>query len=298
MNGHGIILSQSGQVAVGGVQFAIAVLAALSSLVFLTTAADAGRLKTDQIRFEYVPPKNPEHLPIYEQLKKARALERVKVLLSPLRLPRPLPIKVVGCDGVSDAWYDESLVTLCYEFLDEIVKNAPAQALPIGVTKLDAILGPFLDLALHEAGHAVFDYLKIPVLGREEDAADTFSAYIMLQFGDSARRLIAGTAYQYQADMQNPQVSMALKTFSDSHGTGQQRFFNVLCLAYGGNQKLFADVVEKGYLPKDRAEGCEDEYKQAKFALEKLIGPYVDKPKAKAIQKSWIRDLNQQITIK
>jgi len=29
------------------------------------------------------------------------------------------------------------------------------------------------DLFLHELGHAVFDLLKIPVLGREEDAADS-----------------------------------------------------------------------------------------------------------------------------
>jgi hypothetical protein len=36
---------------------------------------------------------------------------------------------------------------------------------------------------LHETGHAVFDLLEVPVLGREEDAADLFSAYIMLHFG-------------------------------------------------------------------------------------------------------------------
>ena len=45
---------------------------------------------------------------------------------------------------------------------------------------------------------ALFDMLKLPVLGREEDAADQVAAYINLQFGKAeARRLIMGTAYAY-----------------------------------------------------------------------------------------------------
>ena len=69
------------------------------------------------------------------------------------------------------------------------------------------------------------DLLEVPVLGREEDAADLFSAYIMLHFGkDDARRLIFGSAYQYKADLQNPEVSFELKKFSDEHGFQAQRF--------------------------------------------------------------------------
>ena len=50
---------------------------------------------------------------------------------------------------------------------------------------------------LHETGHAVFNMLQIPVLGREEDAADQFAAYLMLRLGkDEARRMILGSAYQ------------------------------------------------------------------------------------------------------
>ena len=66
---------------------------------------------------------------------------------------------------------------------------------------------------LHETGHAVFDQLKVPVLGREEDAADLFSAYIMLQLGkEDARRLILGSAYQNKADVVSPQVPLDRKS--------------------------------------------------------------------------------------
>jgi Putative metallopeptidase len=79
--------------------------------------ATAAPNKSNQIRVEYVPPKNPAHQPIYERLKQVRALERLQTLLSPFRLPHPLLLKVSGCDGVSNAWYDEGFVTVCYEFL-------------------------------------------------------------------------------------------------------------------------------------------------------------------------------------
>jgi hypothetical protein len=98
---------------------------------------------------------------------------------------------------------------------------------------------------LHESAHAVFDQLQVPVLGREEDAADLFSAYIVLQLGkEDARRLILGSAYQYKTDVLSPQVP--LTKYADEHGIPAQRFFNVLCIAYGADQKLFADVGEKG----------------------------------------------------
>ncbi len=142
---------------------------------------------------------------------------------------------------------------------------------------------------LHEVGHAVFDYLNVPVLGREEDAADQFAAYLLLQFAKSdARRLMVGVAYTYQLDASKP--STHKNPFADEHGLPAQRFYNVLCMAYGADTKVFADLVEKGYLPKERAEGCEGEYEQVAWAMTKLIQPYVDQTRAKRVRaKRWLR---------
>src|SRR4029079_16354413 len=112
-----------------------------------------------------------------------------------------------------------------------------------GVRGADAIVGPTFEVFLHEAGHAVFDYLSVPVLGREEDAADQFAAYILLQFAKSdARRLIAGVAYAYNIDASKPTTKK--NPFADEHGLPAQRFYNVLCTAYGADTKLFADLVD------------------------------------------------------
>jgi hypothetical protein len=254
-----------------------------------TAAGKAPVLRADRIQISYVPPKNPAHEAVFQLLKERRVLEKFKGLLSALRLPRALLVKVEGCDGESNAWYADDAVTVCYEYLEDILRNAPKETTPAGVTRTDAIVGPTLEVFLHEVGHAVFDYLSVPVLGREEDAADQFAAYVLLQFAEGdARRLIYGVAYSYNIDASQP--STKKHPFADEHGLPAQRFYNVLCMAYGADSKLFADLVDKKYLPGERAEGCADEYDQVIRALNKLIGPYIDQTRAKQVRaKQWLK---------
>ncbi len=255
-------------------------------------------VKTNQIRIAYVAPKNPAHEALRDRAREAGVLEKLQVFLSPLRLPGPLLLKLEGCDGVSNAWYDEGAVTVCYEYLADVVANASKAELPPAVSRRAALVGPLVDVFLHETGHALIDIFKIPVFGREEDAADGISSYVMLQFGkEQARELIAGTAYSYAGDLglapgkdlKTVQVTQKLEKFADEHGTPAQRLYNLLCVAYGADPALFADVVEKGLLPKSRAEGCEFDYQQVAFAYRVLVSPHVDAKLAKKVRgEAWL----------
>jgi hypothetical protein len=272
--------------------FALA-LAALGAVPIpdVAAAAQAGAVKPNRIKIQYVPPKNPAHQPIYDRLKQARFLEKAQSFLSPFRLPRTLLMKTEGCDGEANAWYENDAITLCYEYIEETWRAAPTETTPGGVTPVDALVAPAADTMLHEFGHAIFDILKLPVFGREEDAADQVAAYIVLQLGkDQARRQIAGVAYAYMTEAKaEAKTTPKLDRFANEHGTPAQRFYNVLCIAYGADPKLFGDLVAKGYLPKDRAEGCDDEYQQAAFAFQTLIRPHLDlKLAKKVLSKSWL----------
>ena len=258
----------------------------------IVTTTQAASARADRVSVSYVPPKNPAHQPIYDQLKEVSFLEKLQRFLTPFRLPRALLVKVEGCDGDANAFYENNVITICYEYIEQLRKTMPAETTAAGVTPIDAIVGPLVDTGLHEFGHALFEMLRLPVLGREEDAADQVSAYIMLQLGKvEARRLIGGVAYAYKAEAEGTSAPPTMTSFADVHGTPAQRFYNVLCIAYGADKHLFGDdIVEKGYLPKDRAEDCENEYRQAAYAYEKLIGPHVDRGRAKKVfDSSWLR---------
>jgi len=143
-------------------------------------------------------------------------------------------------------------------------------------------------------GHALFDILDVPLLGQAEDAADEFAAYMMLLLGkDQAHRFILGAAYSYANYLRNPRVTVSLTAFADAHGAPMQRYYNLLCLAYGADRETFQDLVEKGYLPESRARSCRMEYNEADFAYKKLFAPSTDEDLAqKVLNKDWLPNAN------
>ena len=203
-----------------------------------------------------------------------------------MRLPRKLQLEFQECDGVSNAWYGGDAVTVCYEYIEELFSNAPREATPAGVTRADAIVGPTLEVFLHEVGHAVFDYLKTPLMGREEDAADQFAAFLLLQFAKSdARRLIVGTAYAYNVDASKPTTKK--NPFADEHGLPAQRFYNLLCIAYGADSEAVRRSGGERISAHREGRRLCDEYSRSQ-ALKKLIGPHIDPARAKRAREALV----------
>jgi hypothetical protein len=254
-------------------------------------AAESPPLHADQFRAAYETPKNPAHHALYEQLKAAHTLERFRSFLSFVRLPRTLTLKLAGCDGEDNAWYDPDTltVTVCYEYLEAVHKIAPAAATPEGVTSDNAVFGPLLEVFLHEVAHALFDQLRIPILGREEDAADQFAAFMLVHLSErTARDAVVGVAWMYAQEAK--EATLSRNALANVHGLAGQRFYNLLCIAYGAEPGLFADLVEKKYLPESRAEDCADEYGQVAYAVETLMDRYVDESaREKVFAKTWVR---------
>ena len=252
---------------------------ALAIMVLATTTATTAfaASKTNRVSIRYVPPENPAHQQVYAQLKQNLMLERLQVFLSPFRLPRTIRISLTGCDGEADAWYEDDEITICYEYVYDLWTNRLKETTLSGVAPIDTVIGPLLEASLHEFAHALFDILELPVLGREEDAADQVAAYILLQLGKSvARRTISGTAYAYRFEETRSGGDCSPERFANEHETPAQRAYNQMCLAYGSDKELFADYVSLGYLPKERAEFCDEEYFQIKEAFKILFHPHLD----------------------
>ena len=251
-------------------------------------AADAPQ--PNRIKIEYVPPKNPDHQKIYESLKQHQVLEKLQEIFSPFKLPIDVTLKTVGCDGVDNAWYQRPTMTICYEYLDNIEKTAPQETTAVGITPQDAVIGQLFSVVGHEMGHAMFDLLNVPLFGRPEDAADQFAAYLMLKLGkDQARRLIGGAAYTYKDYVEVKKVAVPQTAFADVHGAPMQRLYNMLCMAYGADPKDFGDLIDKGYLPAQRAKSCHNEYGEVNFAFQQLIVPQLDKDLTKKVlDQEWL----------
>ena len=278
------------------------------ALWFIAIAAASYPARADEapnrIRIEYVHPQSKNYQDLAERLKANGALEKMQEMFGSFRLPNDLYLMAKEC-GMANAWYQRPTVTVCYEYVDDIQKGIP-KGTHEGITQTDAVLGQFVYVIAHEMGHAMFDTLNVPLFGRPEDDADQFATYMMLLFGkQDARRLIHGAAYGYKEYVGNPKVTVPLIAFSDAHGAPMQRFYNLLCMAYGADQQTFGDLVEhrhghvpeatalfQGHLPEARARGCRVEFGELNYAFQHLIRPHIDQELAKSVlQDGWLPDV-------
>src|SRR6478672_3774153 len=69
------------------------------------------------IDVEYGEATDPIHKAILARLQKRRVLEDFRDFLSPLKLPTRLTLRLSGCAGNINAWYNAQKVTICYEYI-------------------------------------------------------------------------------------------------------------------------------------------------------------------------------------
>jgi hypothetical protein len=241
------------------------------------------------VDIDYARPDAPGLLPVYEAVQKRRILEELQHFLAPLHLPHRLLLRTAQCDQIN-AFYNPGnrSLTLCYELVADAVKKAPETVSSDGfITREAAIFGEVVGVLLHEGGHMMFDMLDVPVFGREEDAADQNASFLALQFNkDVARTITKGFVY-FSSQRSDPSGSMS--AFADEHGTHSQRMYNSLCLGYGGDPQTFQEFIDRGWLPKERAQYCGEEFAQLKLAFVKTILPFIDRPLIQRVQQAeWL----------
>jgi hypothetical protein len=260
------------------------------------------QLRNPNVRVDYIAPRAPEdpkdkdyakklatyqrQSKIYERVKQRQVLEELSAFLSPLQLPRTLRLRTKTCNTVN-AFYDpdESTVNICYEWMEWTEQIAPKKVSLEGFTRQEVLVGGFVGVLLHEMGHAVNDIFKLPVLGREEDAADEIAAFIMTQFGkEVARTTLKGIAYLWLTWSHDDRPD-----YADVHSTDGQRFYNFLCIGYGGDPEAFKEFVGP-LIPKERLATCAHEYQQVRNAFRKTVLPHVDPDRLKTVQAmQWLR---------
>ncbi|HEY8442153.1 MAG TPA: DUF4344 domain-containing metallopeptidase [Xanthobacteraceae bacterium] len=246
-------------------------------------------LRNPHIEIAYVEPTSAALRPIYDRLRKRMVLEQLQAFLAPLRLPKTLSIKADQCGALSVPYDASGPVRLCYEYVEQMERLAPESFVYIGsgyLTRDDALVGAFVQLALHETTLATFSMLDIPFWGREDFAADNVAGFIMLQFGkDVAWRTLVGTAWLLAQ-------SGALGIGRDFHAVRSpegQRFFNYLCLAYAADPKRFEFLVTNSDLPQGRAEYCKQDYDKLRKSFAQVIMPHVDPELLKRVQAvTWL----------
>jgi len=147
------------------------------------------------------------------------------------------------------------------------------------------ITGNMLFVLLHEIGHVTITQMGLPVLGRPEDAADSFAAVGLIRIGSEfSHRVLAEAAKGWFLADRRDESTGDTVAFYDEHGLNQQRAFQIVCFMVGSDEDKFKDVAADTKLPKARQESCEGDFSNAAFSWDLLLKPHVrapDQPKTK-----------------
>jgi hypothetical protein len=143
-------------------------------------------------------------------------------------------------------------------------------------TAVEFIVGNTLFTLTHELGHAVISVLDLPVLGREEDAADTFATLALLHVGSEFTHGVLLDAARGLLRMAESDAQAGLKPmFFAEHGLDQQRAYGIICLMVGNDPRAFKSVADRAGIPAERQESCVDDFRQAEQSWLRLLQPHL-----------------------
>ena len=218
----------------------------------------------------YGKPASPILAEMYSELSTSGALEEIAEALNPgFNLPTPITISIIEC-GEANAFYlpDHQQVAICYELLVQL-----ALGLRDREEYEDHFGGIFAWILLHEIGHAFVHVLDLPITGLEEDAVDQLATLWLLEDSEEGAYAVGATAGWFAQSFEQRRVVPEL--MADQHSLNAQRFFNIMCWAYGSDPENNGNIIDLGYLSLERASTCQSEFQRMKRAWELLLNPYI-----------------------
>jgi hypothetical protein len=134
------------------------------------------------------------------------------------------------------------------------------------------VVGNMLFVVLHEIGHMLITELGLPVLGREEDAADAYASVSVLSMKDEfSDRVLADAARGWFYGARRDRVEMTPVVYYDVHSLGQQRAFQIVCYMVGSDREKFTWLADETGLPEDRRQTCAGDFSNAEWSWSNVL---------------------------
>jgi hypothetical protein len=147
------------------------------------------------------------------------------------------------------------------------------------------VSGNMLFVLLHEMAHAAITQMGLPVVGKMEDAADSFAAVRLIKVGSSFSNRVLTKAAEgwFLADRRDRKTGDKVPYY-DEHGLNQQRAYQIVCYMVGSDEEKFKALATEVKLPEERQDTCAGDYSNAAYSWDLLLKPHrraPDEPKTK-----------------
>ncbi len=139
----------------------------------------------------------------------------------------------------------------------------------------------------HELAHALISIYELPVIGKEEDAADGLASVLLIEFFEDGQEIAISAADLF--DLESDDKEIFEDDFWNEHSLDAQRFYSTLCHVYGSEPEKYGYLVEQSAFSEERAELCIEEYEILSSSWFGLLKPYIKHNKALQRKQSLTR---------
>ena len=131
----------------------------------------------------------------------------------------------------------------------------------------------------HEIGHLLVGELALPVLGKEEDAADALAAILLLDDAgedvEAYNTLIDSADGWYFNAVESTGEGVDALSYYDDHSLDIQRAYALVCMMVGADPEGFGETADIYEMDAERQEACGYTYQQAYDSWNQLLAPHV-----------------------
>jgi hypothetical protein len=121
--------------------------------------------------------------------------------------------------------------------------------------------------------------MHLPLLGREEDAADTYAALRMLTIGTSfSQRELTQAAQGWFLNDRRDQEIGEKPLYYDEHNLSQQRAYQILCLMVGSDPDKFKGLADQMKMPETRQRSCKRDFALTSEGWQTVLKPWLREP--------------------
>ncbi len=200
--------------------------------------------------------------PYVDRLKQEDALPMLLAFINDtVPFAQTLTLRIGADDGplfdpaTNEIWVPgEFLVEINQRFVNADLANTKQE-------RNDVMLDVFTHTLLHEIAHAIIAQHNIPILGKEEDAADNLANVLILEYFENGDSLARNAANMFALEDEDTDTYYS-EDFWDEHSLDIQRYFTTLCHIYGAQPEDNEDLIDAGELSEEKADSCIDEYGQ------------------------------------
>lgn len=126
----------------------------------------------------------------------------------------------------------------------------------------------------HEVAHLLVHQLQLPVLGKEEDAADNLATWVLLNKRTSdTDQVLADAAQGWMLSGVAYDSGGVESDYAAAHSLDKQRAYQIVCLMVGSDQNAFRPIANQYALDRDRQDTCDLDYSLIDRSLRGLLKP-------------------------